>query len=78
MLFLSKSKPVKTDLDFVTYSSYLKAAFIAHLPQRTFFVRQNFAQALSSISTVPGEILIMHNFGGQKRCIMGDLQMANN
>ena len=20
----------------------------------------------------------MHNFGGQKRCIMGDLQMANN
>ena len=27
---------------------------------------------------VPGEILIMHNFWGQKRCIMGDLQMANN
>ena len=62
----------------LTYSSH------AHLPKCTLFAPQNFAEALFLISVGTAVIprrnenqKIMQNFGGQTRCIMGDVQVAN-
>ena len=60
---------------------------LVHLPKGTLFAPQNFAKALFLISLgmviIPSrkkkkKTKVMQNFGGQKRCIIRDVQMVNS